>query len=717
MDLKAGTVLREGQYVIEEILGEGAFGITYRATDTELSLSVAIKTLNQTLRHHPDFEKFQKQFIASALVLRQCQHPHIVRVFDCFHDDGIYYIVMEYVPGQTLAEIVQSGEALPETKAVKYIRQVSAALHALHQAGILHRDIKPQNIIRRKESDSIVLTDMGIAWELTPGIAQTYASLLSAGFAAVEQYIAEAPRTPATDIYSLAATFYYLLTGIPPVAAPLRDRLPLAEWRKIQPKLSPGVARAICEGLQVEAQRRPQSVRAWLSVMLSDKQAVKKQEPDSRLKPASQEKSPQAETSHADAAKAIEQPAPAARSQEAAPATGAETGLAQPSQRVRTEQPAASKPALAKKTQQSKKKKPASRQVRAVASAQPASQFKEEAIAEKPAPAAETRQVEARGLSAANPQSGELAPLPLLSAKTPLPKKARERKTAQPQALESSPTETPPERQGRDRQNSQPVQPFNIELLKAQPPLESSKTPLQKAPPAQQLAAASAPENPSLPAAEDSKVEQEEPPEQPTEPEKIAKERAIAHFLQWVPTRQWLTRAFLLTAAFGAFIGAGFGFAVRFVIAGKSGSSLFHAEQSFPPSKNWPGTVPFQGFSNVSETDSDSPSLQLPEWLSHPLPEAQNLPVESNLNAQPEPPASTDSAIEPQSEPAAPDSSQTDAGDAAPESETLPQPELGAAQTPETPSESAPYNSPPDPKPDDWVSLPESSFVPGSGIR
>lgn len=738
MDLKAGTVLREGRYVIEERLGEGGFGITYRATDTDLNVSVAVKTLSQTLRDRPEFEKFQKQFITGAIALRQCKHPHIVRVFDCFQDAGNYYMVMEYIPGQTLAELVQSGEALSEAKAVKYIRQASAALHALHQKGILHRDIKPQNIICRKESDSIVLTDMGIAWELTPGSAQTYASLLSAGFAAVEQYIPEAPRTPATDIYSLTATLYYLLTGIPPVAAPLRDRLPLSEWRKIQPKLSPGVARAIRHGLQVEAAKRPQSVRAWLSLMLKDKQAVKPQPPDSSLKPENPEKSPQAETSPqsgrggsvkeaAIAARDAEKPAPAARS-------AAETGLAKTSQRTGNQQQETDKTALAKKTQQQKRFSAADRataKARELASAQAAAQFQTEAIAEKSAPSAETPQVEAVQQPAANPQ--ELAQLPLLSAKTPLPEKAPQQTAAQPQALgldaaaaePAISAEAQPELQSGDRRSSQPVQPFTVELLKAQLPLLSSKTPLpKKALPATDAPnSPAAPENSPLPAAEGSTLENEQP-EQPALRQKIRhllqqllKERSHPHLLESVPSRQRLATAFLLTATFSTFVGAGFGFAVRFATAGKSGSTFLHAEQSFPPVKNWPGTIPAEAFSDPAETDTGSASLKLPEWLYQNLPKAEDLPAGADLNAQPEPPVGAEGAIESQSEPVAPDSAQTDAADAAPQSETLPQPDLEAADTPETPSESAPYHTQPEPKPDDWVSLPDSSFVPGSGIR
>lgn len=151
-------------------------------------------------------------------------------------------------------------------------------------------------------------------------------------------------------------------------------------------------------------------------------------------------------------------------------------------------------------------------------------------------------------------------------------------------------------------------------------------------------------------------------------------------------SKQSLPRVFLLTATFSALIGASCGFAFRFVITGKFGYSLFHAEQSFPPIENWP--------------------QQSLEWLSDPMPEIQDLPHDSELNPQQQPPASENSLITPANDPINPDSAHNYTREAAvfSESETLPQPELETEQNLQTPI-------------DDQSSLPESSFVPKADIR
>ncbi|CAA9391236.1 Serine/threonine protein kinase [uncultured Microcoleus sp.] len=122
-----------------------------------------------------------------------------------------------------------------------YIRQIASAVSTVHNSGLLHGDIKPENIIRRADSHLVMLIDFGIARGFTAGTKQTYTNLLSPGYAPIEQYLYDGKCTPATDIYALAATLYYLLSGVAPVAAPLRDRIPLAQLRQFQPNLSQGI--------------------------------------------------------------------------------------------------------------------------------------------------------------------------------------------------------------------------------------------------------------------------------------------------------------------------------------------------------------------------------------------------------------------------------------------------------------------------------------------
>ncbi|MBD2122181.1 serine/threonine-protein kinase [Trichocoleus sp. FACHB-262] len=267
MNLATGTVLQNGKYVVEAILGQGGFGITYRAHHAYFDQPVVIKVLHENLRRHADFAQFQQQFIAEARRVARCQHPNIVRVFDFFEEGSLSFIVMDYIPGDTLADIVQSEGALPEAKAIHYIRQIGAALNVVHQAGLLHRDVKPHNIIRREHTDFVVLIDFGIAREFTPGVTQTHTGMLSAGYAPIEQYLPQGKRTPALDIYALAATLYSLVTGQAPIAAPLRDRIPLLDMRQSQPHLSTAVEQAILRGMEMEAEARPQTVAEWFALL------------------------------------------------------------------------------------------------------------------------------------------------------------------------------------------------------------------------------------------------------------------------------------------------------------------------------------------------------------------------------------------------------------------------------------------------------------------
>ncbi|MBD1871414.1 protein kinase [Cyanobacteria bacterium FACHB-471] len=266
MTIPIQKTLQNGKYTLDQELGRGGFGITYRATNHALAQVVVIKTINESLRQDPNFAYFYRQFQDEARRLAVCSHPNIVRVTDFFIEEGLPNIVMDYIPGQTLDTLVMPDKPLPEETAIHYIRQVGEALKVVHQSGLLHRDIKPQNIILRQGTDQVVLIDFGIAREFTPGITQTHTSLISAGYAPIEQYISQERRSPATDVYGLAATLYTLLTARIPVAAALRDRVDLPAPRVVRPELSAAVSQAVMRGMAVEPQHRPANVDRWLAL-------------------------------------------------------------------------------------------------------------------------------------------------------------------------------------------------------------------------------------------------------------------------------------------------------------------------------------------------------------------------------------------------------------------------------------------------------------------
>ncbi|MBW4643052.1 MAG: protein kinase [Goleter apudmare HA4340-LM2] len=264
----AGTTLQGGKYTLIQEIGRGGFGITFKATHHYLDQEVVMKTINERLRQHPDFAKFERQFQDEARRLATCVHPNIVRVSDFFVEAGLPYMVMEYIPGETLGDaFVLPGIPLPEATAIHYIRQIAAALQVVHNNGLLHRDIKPDNIILRQGTQEVVLIDFGIAREFNSGVRQTHTGMVSEGYSPIEQYLTQAPRSPATDVYGLAATLYALLTTQVPLPALLRDREKMPSPRELQPHLSAAVNQAVMRGMAVESRFRPPTIAEWLKLL------------------------------------------------------------------------------------------------------------------------------------------------------------------------------------------------------------------------------------------------------------------------------------------------------------------------------------------------------------------------------------------------------------------------------------------------------------------
>ncbi|NEQ31990.1 MAG: serine/threonine protein kinase [Leptolyngbya sp. SIO4C5] len=312
---QVGQTLQDSKYTLKQLLGTGGFGVTFEAFHHLLGQPVVIKTLNQNSLNSPDFQTLKQQFQHEAQRLAQCIHPNIVRISDYFVEAGLPFMVMDYIPGQSLGEIVFPQSPLPESTAIEYVRQIGSALTAVHEAGLLHRDIKPHNIIVRTGTQSVVLIDFGIAREFQAGQIQTHTSLISAGYAPIEQYMTQAKRTPATDVYGLAATLYALVTAQIPVASILRDRQPLPAPRDLNPQITHQTNDAILQGMKLESEDRPSTVEQWL-----------------RLLPES-------------TAAAI---APAATSSPATPTTAATMAVAP--RRSATTHPASAEPAAAKAT-------------------------------------------------------------------------------------------------------------------------------------------------------------------------------------------------------------------------------------------------------------------------------------------------------------------------------------------------------------------------------
>lgn len=262
----SGQQLQDGKYTIEKELGEGGFGITYRARDNQGNY-VVIKTLNDAIQKRADFAKFQQDFLNEAIKLAKCSHPHIVQIYEVIHENDLWCMVMEYIDGEDLGTVVENQGVLSESEALRYVQQIGSALTLVHDNGLLHRDIKPQNIMLRSGKSEAVLIDFGIAREFTPNLTKTHTKILSDGFAPIEQYDARAKRGAFTDVYALAATLYSVLTGELPTIAPMRAiGTELAEAKEINSSISDRVNQAIIKGMELKPENRPQSINEWLSL-------------------------------------------------------------------------------------------------------------------------------------------------------------------------------------------------------------------------------------------------------------------------------------------------------------------------------------------------------------------------------------------------------------------------------------------------------------------
>ena len=265
-----GYRLHKGKYTIEKKLGQGGLGITYLAR-TKTGDRIVIKTILNHVLRQDNLLEYWKIFANEAVKLAQCScgNPHLVSLCEEIIREGEPpCLIMEYIEGETLSALVKRQGVLSEEKALLYIGQIGSALWDIHQQGLLHRDVKPNNIMVRNDGSGAVLIDLGIATKFVPGVTQTHLCGRTPGYTPLEQYEWRSQLGPYTDVYALAATLYVLLTRNKPVPADERaDGAVLPPPKDFNPQISGRINQAILNAMNLVARDRPQSIPEFLNLL------------------------------------------------------------------------------------------------------------------------------------------------------------------------------------------------------------------------------------------------------------------------------------------------------------------------------------------------------------------------------------------------------------------------------------------------------------------
>ena len=285
--LPPGTRFEE--YRLDAVLGAGGFGITYRAYDAHLDKFVAIKeylpgefaarteastVVPKSNTDAQDYHWGLSRFLDEARTLARFKHPHLNQVHRFFESNGTAYMVLEYIDGETLADRLSREPYLEEEPLMRLLEEVLSGLAVMHEAGYVHRDIKPGNLMLREEDGSAVVLDFGAARQAVGQRSKPITSILTPGYAPVEQYDGKVDRVgPWTDIYALGMVAYRCISGLgdnelPDAVARMLAHtkggttlLPAIEAGK--GKYSPKLLEAIDWAMAVDEGDRPQGVDAW----------------------------------------------------------------------------------------------------------------------------------------------------------------------------------------------------------------------------------------------------------------------------------------------------------------------------------------------------------------------------------------------------------------------------------------------------------------------
>jgi len=262
-ELTPGTWLA-GRYEILQLLGRGGMGAVYKARDKELDRVVALKLIRPDLARKPEMLRRFKQ---ELILARQVTHKNVIRIFDLGESDGIKFITMDFVDGQDLRALLREKGKFPPSEAARIMLQICRALEAAHTEHVIHRDLKPQNIMLDQKGRVYVM-DFGIARSVrVPGMTETGALIGTPEYMSPEQARGE-KLDERSDIFSLGVIFYEILAGKTPYPSdtPLatlwkRMQEPVTPPSKLEPGLPPALNDIVVKALEIEPERRFASAR------------------------------------------------------------------------------------------------------------------------------------------------------------------------------------------------------------------------------------------------------------------------------------------------------------------------------------------------------------------------------------------------------------------------------------------------------------------------
>src|SRR5216684_348059 len=261
--LKPGSVLAE-RYEILQLLGQGGMGAVYKAHDKELDRVVALKLIRSEFAKNPEILRRFKQ---ELILARQVTHKNVIRIYDLGQADGIKFITMDFVEGRDLRQLLVEKGKFPPEQAARIMLQICRALEAAHTEGVIHRDLKPQNIML-DSGGRVYVMDFGIARSAyLPGMTQTGALIGTPEYMSPEQARGE-KLTERSDLFSLGIIFYELLTG----KSPYHSDTPLATlWKRmtekatapvvLDPTLPQALSNIVVKALEIEPKNRFASAR------------------------------------------------------------------------------------------------------------------------------------------------------------------------------------------------------------------------------------------------------------------------------------------------------------------------------------------------------------------------------------------------------------------------------------------------------------------------